>query len=348
MLNNLNYFASLAKTFWNYRKRRIICPHPPLRLYIEPTSVCNLKCTMCLNRFLPREQKGSMDLSLFKEIIDQASSFTYEIYLYSRGESLLHPQVFDMIEHVKRRGLNVRLNTSGTLLTEEKSHRLIKSGLDLLTFSVDGYDKETYEKLRVGADFEETLKNITTFLKIKKDGGHKHPFTVLQTMEFEDRSNDELRRKRRSFLRQFDGLPLDKFDRRQFHNWGGGLQVGGTNDLKTDSRNYIQCSYLWYSLVINWNGTVCPCPRDFMAKMILGDVSKLSLQKIWNCDYIVGLRQAVIRREFKKEHLCAECDKVLQEEKPIFGLPTKYIRGFFKDSPLTYIWHRGAKKGRIG
>ena len=83
-------------------------------------------------------------------------------------------------------GIVTRFHTNGTLLDEDKSRRLIDSGLDQFAFSFDGFDAETYEKIRVNAKFEKTVGNIVRFLEIKKEMGAKKPATFIELIHFPD------------------------------------------------------------------------------------------------------------------------------------------------------------------
>ena len=50
------------------------------------------------------------------------------------GESMLHPKLFEIIEYVKEVGCTSMLHTNGTLLTKDKSTKLVNSSLDYLSF----------------------------------------------------------------------------------------------------------------------------------------------------------------------------------------------------------------------
>ena len=50
--------------------------------------------------------------------------------------------------------------TNATLLNDTISKKIIDSGVDVVFFSVDGASKETFEKIRVGANFERVKENI--------------------------------------------------------------------------------------------------------------------------------------------------------------------------------------------
>jgi sulfatase maturation enzyme AslB (radical SAM superfamily) len=176
---------------------------------------------MCPNKDLPREQKGFMEWPLFKKIIDEAAQSIFDLHLLHRGESLLHPDFFKMARYAHDKGLTVKFHTNGTLLDEEKAYQLIESGIDQFSFSFDGYKKETYERIRVGGNFDKTVNNIIRFLEIKKKLGSKKPFTILELINFPEENIRHDREGRKKFLRHFQGLPLDKLEIKELHNWAG-------------------------------------------------------------------------------------------------------------------------------
>ena len=77
---------------------------------------------------------------------------------------------------------------------------IIDSGLDLLSFSFDGFQKEPYEKIRIGSNFEKTLANILQFLRIKKELKSK-AFTVFQVIDLDGNTEGK-----QEFVNQFDGF----------------------------------------------------------------------------------------------------------------------------------------------
>ena len=66
------------------------------------------------------------------------------------------------------------------------------------------------------------------------------------------------------------------------------------------------CYYLWKSFVIQWNGEVVPCCRDYDSKIVLGDVNKQTLLEIWNGKKLRKLRAEAIKGNFKNG-LCDNC-----------------------------------------
>ena len=83
-----------------------------------------------------------------------------------------------MIEHVKKKYPHVYLYTStnGLLLDGGKDPAWRASGIDEVTFSVDGADPRTYARYRQGGDFAKLLKNMAALAAEKRRLGREVPF----------------------------------------------------------------------------------------------------------------------------------------------------------------------------
>lgn len=150
-LNETAYRARSSKTF------RLTS------LNIEVTNFCNLRCSFCpVNNGMQRV-KRYLDSSLFRRLIDETPSLEF-ILPFQWGEPLLHPEIASMIRYASDRGIRSYLTTNGTLLTEDIARDLCRSGLERLTFSIDG-DDETHEVVRgvplqVVRDKIDLMKNV--------------------------------------------------------------------------------------------------------------------------------------------------------------------------------------------
>ena len=112
-----------------------------------------------------------MDTDLFRNIIDDvAGRGVQKLWLHHFGESLLHPQAYELIEYAARKkdlGL-VALSTNATTLNEKNARRLIKTRLHHLILSVDAHSDDVYTVVR-GFDFERVLANVRSFLALHKE-----------------------------------------------------------------------------------------------------------------------------------------------------------------------------------
>lgn len=282
------------------------CPYPPTAIWLEPTDRCNLKCVMCPSRLRPGKERGFMELEVYRALIEEVSSFATTIYLFLGGEALLHKDLFPMIRLARSRGIAVRLNTNATLLDRERAEMLIDSGLDYLSFSFDGYNAETYERIRIGARFEPTLKNILDFLNLKKARGAKRPYTVLETIVV--RKGKQPKEEELAFRELFRGLPLDEFLLREFHAWRGLFRGASEFQLRERGLAYMPCPYAWCAVGVLRDGTVVPCCLDMWGDYALGKAGEKPLLELWNGELMRDLRRKLSSGRHREIPLCAGCD----------------------------------------
>jgi len=317
---SLRYWLRLARLFLHYRQRASVLSCLPARLWIEPTNLCNYNCLMCPNSLLPKKDCGFMDLDLYKKIIDDVQGNIWEINLAHRGESFLHPELLEMILYAKDKNLSIRLHTNGSLVTEEISHRLIKTGLDRLSFSFDGYDRKTYEKIRKGGDFQKTTANIVRFLEIKKAAQAKKPKVAIECIDFGPEKQDDQTAKKEKFSSLFRDLPLERLVIKPVHNWAGNINVNGNN------RGQVLCPLPWNALTVFWSGDVLPCPQDFFGRYVLGNIKESSLGDIWNSERMVALRLGLANQDLKNFPSCSQCDHL--SRRGFLGVPQDYLWRF--------------------
>ena len=145
----------------------------PLCIDIETASVCDLACPHCYRQFIATPDK-IMSKDLAFKIIDQASELKVPSMKFNwRGEPLLNPSLFEIIDYAKKKGvLETIINTNATKLNKNMAKKIINSGLDLMIYSFDGGTKNSYEKMRPGRfqknDFNSIYENIKKFSELKK------------------------------------------------------------------------------------------------------------------------------------------------------------------------------------
>ena len=139
------------------------------KLYIEPTSHCNLACRTCL-RNVWDEPAGQMADATFGRIVEGLRAFSPPptVFFGGFGEPLAHPNIVEMVGRAKAVGSPVELITNGTLLTESLSRRLIAARLDGLWVSIDGATPESYADVRLGAALPEVIANIARFREARR------------------------------------------------------------------------------------------------------------------------------------------------------------------------------------
>ncbi|MBI3761917.1 MAG: radical SAM protein [Chloroflexi bacterium] len=146
------------------------------KLYIEPTSRCNLACRTCI-RNAWEEAAGDMAASTFARIVEGLRAFSPppSVFFGGFGEPLSHPNIVEMVAQAKALGSAVELITNGTLLTEAVSRRMIAARLDALWVSIDGATPESYADVRLGAALPEVIANVERFRELRRAGPWQLP-----------------------------------------------------------------------------------------------------------------------------------------------------------------------------
>ncbi|MBE0429216.1 MAG: radical SAM protein [Thermoleophilia bacterium] len=288
--------------WYHFLRRSETVPGGPLYINIEPTNACNLKCSVCSTDGTRR--RGYMDLDLFRRLVDEArDSGVQKIALFLAGEPLLHKDIAYMVRYVVERGMEARIRTNATMLTPEKSEALLDAGLDFLGISFDGDNKQDYEAIRVGADYDHVLENVFNFLRLKKQKGLAKPFVSLQMIKLVENPKQGIDSR---FVEQFAGLPIDEFSPINPHNWRGEKD---DIEQRERGRNYFPCQFLWSALSVAWDGKVVCC-ADLNGQHALGDVTKQTLEEIWNGEPFRRHRRLLKEGRNRDLSLCADCHAV--------------------------------------
>lgn len=147
--------------------REYLYSHPRLTyLFFELTDACNLSCLHCGSNASP-QNKNYLSYKDVKNVLDQvASAFSPQSIMicFSGGEPLLHPQFFEMVAYAKKIGFSCGITTNGTLIDSVVARKMVESGLDSVTFSLDGLrDIHDWFRNRKGA-FDRTIRGINNLL----------------------------------------------------------------------------------------------------------------------------------------------------------------------------------------
>jgi uncharacterized Fe-S cluster-containing radical SAM superfamily enzyme len=281
-----------------HRYRRV--PHS---LQIEPTNFCNLNC-VCCSRPKSSRTRGYMDFGLFRQIIDEASRIGVKlIRLYALGEPMLHPQIAEMVAHIKHRGLQIRLVTNGTLMETARGEALLGAGLDSgdrVIFSVLGLSKEVHEKIQQGVDHDQAVDNIRNFVALRQKRRCNGP--IIETFFLNMPENHGEKRRFYEYWRPVvDHVRVEDTMSRQFAEF----KEAGRGPQSIRSKT---CIYLWDRLLIFWNGEVGVCVADLDAVGEIGNLKEQSILDAWNSEPLMSLREMHKEKRFAELPLCRHCD----------------------------------------
>ena len=121
---------------------------------------CNLRCVHCYSHSHDRQYTGELTHEEGLRLIDDLAAFGAPVLLFSGGEPLMRPRLFELIAHARELGMRAVLSTNGTLITPEVAGQLKEFGLSYVGVSLDGLE-ETNDRFRgVKGAFEMALEGM--------------------------------------------------------------------------------------------------------------------------------------------------------------------------------------------
>jgi MoaA/NifB/PqqE/SkfB family radical SAM enzyme len=238
----------------------------PKQIIIETTAYCTQRCLHCAHKTLKRK-KGNMDISLYRKIIDEIADEAphTEVWMAYYGEALiLKHKLFVLIDYAKKKGLtNVVLNSNAMLLDEEMSKSLINSRLDRFIISMDGFTKETYEKIRVGGKYEEVLGNALRFLDILKSSNCEKPRFEMQFSIMEENQHEV------DDFKNYWNAKGVYVKIRPKASWAGRIEAKNLDPTK----ERIPCKWALNHGAILWNGDLVACGVDSEGLFVAGNIN---------------------------------------------------------------------------
>ena len=157
--------AGLAIMDWLYRINPGLAPYPEA-IEVEVTTRCHLRCVICEHTYWT-EPPRDMSFDEFKMIVDQFPRLKW-IGLSGIGSAFLNKDFLRMLRYLKTKNIFVEFFDTFDLIDRNISEELVKIGIDKIWMSIDAAKKETYEKIRVGGNFDKVINNLTDLIKIKK------------------------------------------------------------------------------------------------------------------------------------------------------------------------------------
>ncbi len=261
---------------------------PPTQLVMEVSAVCNLRCPQCWVG-LRWTDRGThfFPMDLFEKVCAEAEGFVRHVYLHLWGEPTLNKNLGAMIKRVKRFA-TIDLATHGLNLTEEMADALCEC--DTLSVSIDGTDQETYEKYRVGGQFEEAMRGLRLLVS-KFKGKVNWTFVVFKDNEHQIHLAQMLA----DSIGANIGFKPPVFWNREAMNatmpsaekYRRFTLVDGEWKLKSDR---LKCREFWTTAYILPDGNMPTCCYDGAAKYIMGNVKESSLLDVWNGEKYSALR----------------------------------------------------------
>jgi radical SAM protein with 4Fe4S-binding SPASM domain len=274
----------------------------PMMLVLSFVYVCNAKCPNCpyTNSDIRHDYSDTplMPPQTYKKIAEEAGPYGAWLRISGGGEPMLHPQAVELFEYAKEKGCKVGLITNGSRFSTSDMERLLKCGIDMIEFSVDADDPQTYMKVRPGLDFDVLVNNVKKLVELR-DQTKATTKIIASGINQEGVDLDK--------VAQFWAPIVDEFQKRKYLTWGI------NDDHSADSTPYlppgerVPCPFLFERLNIDSRGKVMVCGFDIKAVTNMGNVNDKSIKEIWLGKGFEYFRQKHLSRHGDEIPLCQDC-----------------------------------------
>ena len=286
----------------------------PSLLSIEFTSICNAKCIMCPHVEMERVKENMPFEILQKVVQDCKSKPLKKVNLFWLGDSFCHREILDYLRYVRKelKGVKLYISTNASLLSEKRTRAIIDEDLiDVINFDIDGFKKETYEKVRLNLNFEKVVNNVRFFAEYLKEQKKKKPQTRVTIINMKPTTNEI-----EDFVKYWSQL-VDKVDVNKYNTWLGtqdDLNVGDSLEKSQQGGFDFACTHPWDELVIGADGRAGLCCLDYELAAEVGDVMQNTIEEIWQSKQMNSYRDKMLKLEYDEIDVCKNCNAYIYQQ----------------------------------
>ena len=166
---------------WRMLWKGIASTDHPVLAHIIPMRRCNLACAYC-NEY--DDISKPVPLEIMTERLDRLAALGTTVVSISGGEPLMHPELDQIVAHIRKHRMMAGMITNGYLLTAERIERLNRAGLEHMQISIDNVlpDDVSKKSLKVLDKKLQLLSNHAEFhvnINSVVGGGIHHPEDAL-------------------------------------------------------------------------------------------------------------------------------------------------------------------------
>ena len=121
------------------------------------TRSCNLRCLHCYSDSEARRYEGELTFEEGAAFLRDLAAFEVPAVLFSGGEPLVRPDLFELVGYARSLGLRPTLSTNGTLITPEVAARIVGTGFTYVGVSLDGIGEVNDRFRGVSGAFQRAL-----------------------------------------------------------------------------------------------------------------------------------------------------------------------------------------------
>ncbi len=308
----------------------------PWNIEIEITTRCHLRCIMCEHTFFPdTERNWDLPFEDFKKIINQFPRLFW-CNPTGEGSAFFNKDYMRMLKYLAKKGVCIDLVDSFDRLDRKTIRQLVELPVHRLWLSLDGINKETYEKIKVGANFDRVIENVKYLVSYRNQKKSPVPelcvrFVIMRSninqmpdfVDFVHNLDPNVYAIEFTRLMEFPGvmdLITDVPERIIEETKKRGKQHGILLHINANVPHHerslpsiTECVY-WSDPYIMKDGYVISCcaslmsnKREQLRRLAFGNIHEKSLKEIWDSPAYKKFRRQVVSPSAPVPPQCVTC-----------------------------------------
>ncbi len=340
----------------------------PFDVTINPSTGCNLSCPYCeVGKGDLLRPAGLLKSAHHDSIMGPLQDTLFIARYFGTGESLLNPRLPEMIALLQKSQVYTVVSTNFSFkLDDAYIDRLLDSGLTLLSVACDGASPETYEKYRVGGDFDLVTGNMRRVIARKRERGLEFPLVEWRFLVFshnehevgiarqqaldmgvdiidfyfgvtpkdeERQINGVAKALNRSLQPATCGPGIDRAVRRKdtpFRTLPHPVVTAGSPVLSHQPAE--KCDWLYFATYIYPKGEAAPCCHPGGPEQDMG-ILENGVEGVWNGQYYQDARAYLKDSMHASNALCVECPMPKSRDRQFNHVLSAIIR----NAPLWFL-----------
>ena len=307
LCKNLSKLTFLDLGYCLYSK---IKPRKITHVMMDIGSTCNARCPYCPRQEegVPFTHNGLMSVEVFDTIYSQLKKIPTlkTISLYAFGEPLLNKNAGVFIRKIAELNKKIVLSTNTTNMDKFTEDLMY---VDRLQFSIEGWDKESYERTRRNLKFEETIEKLKNFNDVVLKRRQENLKTPFRTINCLFTKSTDLNKFIETWSPYVDEIRFTTMG--PYISWSEdktSTKLYYTKEMEQDCFSFDNpvkmesCGYLSNMITLNSDGKVVLCCSDFSHHLDLGDYK--NLKKAFNSPFLKQLSKQIY---YGQKNLCEGC-----------------------------------------
>lgn len=271
-------------------------------------TICNLRCRMCPMYNAPPKSNMLITDDIMERALAPIGDRDVSLEISAFGEPLQHPRALDYLDMARAKApkAGIVFVSNGLLLNEERSRRIVDSGVDTVQISIDAGSPESYQWLTGSSRYDRLCQNVERLVEIRDRQNANHLTIQAHIMGIK-----ELAHEFDAFVSRWSSV-VDHANIRSYGNWGGKIDDNHLTPVTEQAvpEERYPCSWLWYATKIEPNGDVVKCHIHTVGhdEDRLGNLLEQDFHEIWHGETLRRARELHLQNQSDQLMHCGSCN----------------------------------------